>query len=496
MASSYGVQSSGFVVKPYTVIEREYQNLFKTYFGSSIKLTSDSWAGVLIELLSYQDSQMWNLADSVYSAHTLSGADGIYLDNLLNLRGIYRNAATASSGYAIIKTDSTAPWTETIPVTTKWSAENDISYYATEEQSLRNKVAAYTLTLTQATTASTSTIAFYVKNATSGTLNSTALTTSSSTFLTDLVSFLQANCATADVDYIYSDSTTVYVGFESDDTSDPVGLASPLYFYSSIICGNKWSQIEVEASETGKNALAIGGITGISPTPTGFSSVSNFKAFDAGTDSETDTEYIARFNSIVDEATAATKPAIYAALTELDGVSKAKIWVNTSNTDNDYSAANSMNAVVIGGIASDIAECLATTKAITDTTYGTSNYTYTHDDGVTEVIYYTTGSEVPYYIKITYQTVTGLPLSSGYQTDIQDALVTLAEDFQIGGTTFNAQLKACVFNSLPTATLTSLTVSVSSSGVSASDLTEDDITVTISELMTLSTDNIVFVQEA
>lgn len=487
--ANYGLTDAGFIMPTYSDLQQSYASAFKSTFGSDMSTSDDSFSGMLIDILAYTDYTLWEGIQSVYNSQTLNGAEGIYLDDILSQRGLFRKSATAGSGYAVVKTDKSASWTSTIPTTTYFTASNGLFYYVSSETSLRSSVAAYTITKSQATAVGT-TLTFYIKNTTSGATNSTTLTTSSSTFLADLQTFFSDNLSTTDSDKIFVSGNTLYVGFDSDDTTDPTGLSTPTRIYTSSVVGIKWSRIPVTGTTTGVYSVDVDGITGISSTFTGYLDSTNFTAFSSGTDVETDAEFRSRFNDEQDEATAATRPAIINALLDLDGVTKVRIYDNPTLTDTSYADACTFNTIVAGGTVSDIAQALYDTKPINTLTFGTTSYVISTEDGDTETIKFTVAEEAEYNLKLVYTTSNGYELTSTEQAAIVTDLTTLSAEFEIASTISNGQLKGVIYSALSFGRLTSLSVYVKLSSEDDTSYSESDISPTYSQIPTLNLDNI------
>ena len=487
--ASYGLTDAGFQMPTYSDLQSSYASAFKSTFGSDMSTSTDSFAGMLISILAYTDYTLWEGVQSVYNSQTLNGAEGIYLDDILSQRGLFRKSATAGSGYAVVKSTKSASWTSTIGTSTYFTASNGLFYYVSSETSLRASIAAYSITKSQATAIGNS-LTFYVKNTSSGATNSVTLTTSSSTFLTDLKTFFTDNLSTTDKNKIFVSGTTLYVGFDSDDTSSPTGLSTPTKIYASSSVGIKWSRIPVTGTTTGVYSVEVGDISGISSTFTGYVSSTNFTLFSSGTDIETDAEFRSRFNDEQDEATAATRPAIVNALLDLDGVTKVRIYDNPTSTDTTYADAFTFNTIVAGGTVSDIAQALYDTKPINTLTYGTTSYVIDTEDGDTETIKFTVAEDSEYSIKIVYTTSNGYELSSTEQSAILVNLTALSADFEIASTISNGQIKGVIYSALSFGRLTSLSVYVKLSSEADTSYSESDISPAYSQIPSLDLDNI------
>ena len=486
---NYGLTDAGFIRPTYDDLLNSYIGSFQSSFGTDVATTEDSVIGMLVRILAYTDYTLWEATEGVYNSQTLDGAEGNYLDDLMSQRGIFRKSASAGSGYACVNTTSKASWGYTLGTTTYFTADNGLFYYVSAESTLQSRVAAYSVTKTQATATGTS-ITYYMQNIDSGATNSVTLNTSSSTFLTDLQTFIQGNIATADSSLVTVSGSTLYMGFTSGSYTNPVGLTTATKFYASVNVGTKWSLIPVECSTDGYYPLGAGSITGISSAFTGYQSATNLTNFSSGTDVETDAELRSRFNDELDEATAATRPAIIKALLDTDGVTKVRIYDNATSTDTTEAEAFTFNTVVNGGEASTIASVIYQTKPINTRTNGTTSETVDTEDGDTEIIKFTYATSSAYSLMLTYATATGKELTTTEQANIVSALDDLEAYFEIGSGVSNDQIKGVVYSALSFGRLTSLKVYVKLKSEDDSSYSTSDITPAYNALASFDLDNI------
>ena len=495
MASTYGLTDAGFIMPTYDDLVTSYGSAFQSSFGTDIVTTEDSVFGMLIRILSYTDYTLWEATQGVYNSQTLDGAEGVYLDDIMSQRGIFRKSASAGSGYVCLKTSSKAAWDYSVTTDVYFNASNSLFYYVSSNATLESKITAFTLTKAQATAASTS-LTFYMTNVSTGATNSTILTTTSSTFLTDLQSFIQDNIDSDDSGLVTVDGSTLYMGFNSDDYTSPVGLTTAPKFYASASVGVKWSLIPVSCSTSGYYPLSAGGITGISSAFTGYQSVSNLTDFSSGTDVETDAELKSRFNDELDEASAATRPAIIKALLDTDGVTKVRIYDNPTSTDTTAAPAFTFNTIVSGGTSADIASTLYNTKPINTRTSGSTSVVISTEDGDTETISFTVAGEGTYSIKLVYTTASGKELTTTEETAIYSALEELEAYFEIGSSVSNDQIKGVIYSALSFGRLTSLSVYVKLKSEDDSYYATSNISPDYKTLASFDLDNISYEYDA
>lgn len=490
--SDYGLTDAGFVIPTYDEVLDNYLTALKNTFGADTATSEDTVFGQLFRIIAYTDYTLWEGMQGVYNTQTLDGAEGVYLDEIFSKRGFYRKGATTGSGYAYIKTDKRAAWDYLVDTSVSFAATNSLDYTVSTDTELKSMIAAFSVSKAQATNVANS-ITFYAQKTSADDLNSITLTTSSSTFLTDLRDFIIANVQDADQALVSVASNTVYVGFKTSDYANPVGLSTSIKFYASQNVGFKWSLIPVIADQAGYNPLGVQGISSISSTFNGYVEAGNFTEFSSGTDVETDAEYRSRFNDNLDEASAATRPAILRALLNLNGVSKVKIYDNPTLIDEAYAPACSFQTIVYGGQDSEIAQALYESKPINTLTYGSTAVTVTTEDNGLEVIKFSRGSTVTYNVRIVYTSANGRQLSITEQSNIVTALKNLQAYFEIGSLVTNDQIKGVIYSALDFGRLTSLRVYVKLSSEPDSSFAETDLTPDYNELPAIDTDNIAYV---
>lgn len=471
--ATYGLTESGFILPSYDDIFNQYESRTKLSFGTDVATSTNSVIGQLLGIISYQDMTIWEGLQAVYNSQTLNGAEGIYLDDILSKRGIVRKGATAGYGMAFLKTNKNALWSTTITPDYYFTGTNSLVYVVTADTKLSDRVAAYQISKTEASP--NASITYTIRSAVTGGISTQVFNPSLSTFLTTLMAFIQPNLEETDRDKVFIANNVLYFGFNSTDTNNPVGLDTSISFFSDISVGTKWSLIPAQSQDTGYNPLGQGQIQSISSVPNGYLGVGNFTAFSSGTNVETDAEYRARFNDNLDEANASTAPAIYKAISDLDGVTKVKIYDNPTSTPTPQAAPFSFNTVVFGGNGEEIAQTLYDKKPINTKTDGTVTYNITTADGAIEIIRFTFAEQSSYSIKISYSTIDGKELSTSEKTAIQNALTTLQTQFEIGTTVFNAQIKGAVFSALTYGRLRSLSVLTKETSAPDTAFTEADI---------------------
>lgn len=468
-------------------IEKDLQDAFG---NPSISAEDDENLGNLIKVLANRENLACQAIEQLWSYSTLNGAEGAFLDEIFALNGTFRQTATASSGFAVVETDSGADNTTAIEAGTIFGTTTDKSYANTTEASVSERVCAYSLTGSDISIGSYS---FSVTNRSTDEEYNTiiALAESTSTarlsFLTTLQTFLQS--VNTDESNIYLDETNVVLYYGFDSAYELVGLEQNINLEITPSLGNRFTLVEVTATETGYNYLRAGEVISISPLPTGYVSITNLDVFSTGSEIETDAAFIERAQATSDSPSSSTRPAIISALLDnVDGVESVKI--NKEVID----GVVYVTPIVIGGEGQDIAEELYLKQPIDCIFSGELSYTVTTSDGDPETVYFTRGTETPLSVKITYITTNGTTFTDTEQDDIITNLTDLAEEWSMGSKIYNAQLTAAIYNAVDYNRLTSLVVQVKLLDDDVTAYTSSDYESGSSELPSLVEDNIVFVR--
>lgn len=496
---AYGLTTYGFEKPSYDEWLQLYKTTFKNTFGIQDPIAESSLINDLLSIFALQDIKLWESLEAVYNSQTLTGAEGIYLDEVLGRRGIFRSPAAAGTGIAIIKTLRTAPWGTVIPTTSSFSGSNSINYKPVADTQIKDKI--YALKIPLSDFGALAGVTFSGKNASTSSDVSVILNPQSATFLDTLVTWLQNNIFVEDTTLVFHQDNIIYVGFETTDLTTPVGVSVGTEFYATVNVGEKWSGISVEATETGYNPLLVGELNSVTPASytTGsvvvsVDDVTNFTDFQDGSAVETDAEYRIRFNNIVDEALAATRPAITNAILKLQGVSKVRIYDNPTDNIIPEASPFSFNTVVVGGSSTEISQTLYDTKPVNTVASGTVSTIITTEDGGSETVSYTPATLEDINIKIEYKTVNQVPLSDVEQEAIKTNLLALTENFLIGDIVFTAQIQAAVFSAVGYARFSQLVVKTKKVSEADSAYSTTDYSASFSELPVILSGNILFEQ--
>lgn len=496
MATNYGLTDNGFILPSLSALIDETKTSLKAVFGENFNTQSNTVADKLTSILNEREYQIYLLMSMIFSAQTLQGAEGIYLDDLLGKLGVFRQGETKGSGSVEMTLNATVPYNMIYSVPS-WDIDSGNFVLAQDTPVAGNIIAQrilntdlvtgnYTFTIQNQTTQNTQTLKL--------TLTTTAVgTTALNSFYASIKQFIVDNTILSNEDLILIDTVegSIYIGY--DTQKNLVGLNSRVDFRTSPVVGNKTITMNVVAVDAGAISREVNTVTSINPTPSGFVAMTNLKEFASGSDVESDNEYRLRAANISSSSGKATRPAVLSALlSQVSGIEKVRIFANnTGVTDSNGIPPYKFETVVYGGATEDISEVLYNTIAVSNATYGTTFYDIVTEDNQIERIYHTKAQSRQLELRITYK---GKVLSTTEQTDINTALINLVEGLSIADTLYNIQLISTVGATISSGRFTSVTVEVKDLADPDSAYTTADVVANIDEVFALNETNINYVQ--
>lgn len=458
----------GFEREDYQTLLNKTKERFRAEFGVGIALDDENIAGQFAALLSKVQNDIHKLLESAISTQTLSGAEGIYLDDMFSRAGIFRRGKQAGTGEAVVEVNSLTPNNYSLLDTTKFKASNGKEYQPEADVLITTVVTGFKLSVSDLATNTEYTIS--IKNTTTGadeiyTLVSGEDDTAKLDFLNVLLS-LVLGATTENSQICYISGNTLYLGFENVNNT-LVGLAETTEFQLSPTAGLKYCAIPVICNDLGYFPVAAGEIKQISPSFTGFVSVTNIIPFYAGSEVETDSEYRTRYFTEIAAKAKTNRDGIASAILGLDGVTKVRIYDNPTALGQIEADPFTFNTVVLGGTTADISQAIYDSKPINTSTSGTTSLTVNTLDGDVETIRHTKAVQVGIDLRIKYRTINRVPLSS---IERQAILVTMTDYFtglNIGDIIYNTKLVFNVLSSTGSSRISSVEVMVKRSSQSA-----------------------------
>ncbi|SVZ59984.1 putative bacteriophage protein [Klebsiella pneumoniae] len=182
---------------------------------------------------------------------------------------------------------------------------------------------------------------------------------------------------------------------------------------------------------SGAVAAVAGSVNGINTPTRGWASVTNPLAATVGIAAETDAELRVRQSQSVALASLTPFAAVDGAIANVEGVTRHKLFENdTETTDANGLPAHSISAIVEGGDATEIANTIRSTKGQGVSTYGTTAVIVTDKYGNPYTIRFSRPVDVPIYVSITIQALTGY--SSEVGDEMKAAVAAYINSLAIG----------------------------------------------------------------
>lgn len=184
-------------------------------------------------------------------------------------------------------------------------------------------------------------------------------------------------------------------------------------------------------ANSGAVAAVAGSVNGINTPTRGWASVTNPLAATVGVAEETDAELRVRQSQSVALASLTPFDAVDGAIANVEGVTRHKLFENdTETTDANGLPPHSISAIVEGGDATEIANTIRSTKGQGVSTYGTTAVIVTDKYGNPYTIRFSRPVDVPIYVSITIQALTGY--SSEVGDEMKAAVAAYINSLAIG----------------------------------------------------------------
>lgn len=481
---SNGLSDTGFDIQTLAENIDEYETALQTAWSlPSFTIEDNEYIGQLAKVIASRETKCWQAMQQIYQIWTRSGAEGVYLDEMFALNGIFREAATAGSGNAVVQVSNTADSTTVVASGTTFTGSNGISYATSKDITISENLTALRI---KGSGMALDTYTIKVVDGDGNTYSTSIILSATDdssrlTFLNTLATFL-TTVNSSDTVYVDTTNLVLYWGFDASYSLS--GLSSSVTYTTSPQLGNMYGLIECVATTTGYNSLPVGGISSMTPLPTGYVSVTNLTAFSSGTDKETDAAFIERASESTDSPASSTRSAVIAGL--LKNVADIETAIVQKTVSNGIVT---VTPIIVGGTTEAIAEELYRTQPINNVYSGTESYDVSTEDGETETIKFSRGTVTDLIVKVVYQTSDGTSLSDDEEADAITNLTALSDGWSLGQLIFNYSLMYAVASAVDGSTITSLLVYI---GESSDALSTDNYQAGSTVLPELLSANITF----
>jgi hypothetical protein len=483
------------------ILSRMKQKL-RSRLGEDWNIETGSVEDQFISIFAEEADQVEQGIEGVIASSTIDGAEGVYLDDILSARGIYRKGKTPSSGVVHIGSDySQVLVGRVIPSGTSVSASNGLTYFTQEDITIDNYTSCYELRANQIAVGTNYTFTLYnVGSPTQRTFSFTATSESDKDVkLEQLASFVNEVILDAPTKAFYSSSQrTMFVGFNSDGITPNAFPRGFLYVNTSPRVGIIYQTSVVISDQLGFNPLDVNGVETLSPTYTGFSRVVNSDPFNSGSDIQTDAEYRLASINFKESAIAGTKESLEFGIAAIDGVADVKIYNNPTKDAIFYQSTKvaepySYNIVVLGGDDQEVANVIRLKSPSNTNRFGYYTVPVLDFRNAVEDIMFTRASYSDIEIDVVYTTKDGNTLTNAEKTNINTNLLNLVSSLRIGDTVPYQLVEATVYQSVDIGRLLNVRVFMR---VLGTPTTKDnaDINVGYDKKARVSLDNVQFIR--
>lgn len=410
---SFGITDYGFNLKRFEDCLSELEAVIRELFGDDVNLDAESVHGQLVNVLALREADLWERMQAAYAATRPTSSSGISLDDLLQLTGLSRIPETASqvdmlmrgpsstlvsTGYQVANVEETVVFEAVESVTLQSSSCVEITIEVTAAAA-----GAYTVTVDGVT---------YTFTATTETVD-------------EIIDGLAAVISAA-----LGSEVTVTKNYDDDQFT----LYFPDHVDRTVTVAGNLSIKEVGGmcqfmcTDTGPISVPAGELT-VSLTPTAVTSVVNPAAAMPGRLIETDTEARIRYARSFAGINGATAVAIEnRILQEVANVSWCRVYSNDTNlVDAAGRPPHSVEAMVTGGTAADVAEKIFEVKAAGIATFGNQSQNVYDDYGELHVVKFSRIVDVYAWVRVTVT----LDEEDTYPVDGDSALQAAIVDYGI-----------------------------------------------------------------
>lgn len=397
----FGVTTEGFVTKTIEDIKAEIEAALKAEFGESIDVSPQSNFGQIVGVMAERYADLWALAEAIYSAFTPDGASGVSLDNVCAITGTVREPARPSE-VSIIATGTP---------TTVLSA---------------GRVASVDGTGIRFVTLADGTI---------------TLATSWAALTAYAVGDVRTNASR-----IYIVTTAGTSAGAGGPTTTSTAIVDGTVTWRYLGEGTGYVAIDAESEDDGAKVASAFTLTTIETPVSGWSNVTNLLDADLGADEETDAALRLRREDELRTSGNAALDAIRARLLQVDDVTAATVFENTTDvTNGDGMPPHSVEALVQDGDDQEIADALFSAVAAGIATHGTETETVTDSAGNDHEVKFTRPTEELIWVIVNVTVDEDLYPTDG-DTQIKEAIVEFGDAQRTGKDAVASSLVAQAFS--------------------------------------------------
>ncbi len=376
---------TGFNGKTQNEIIAELETEYKAIFGDDIDLDPDSGFSQQIGIFSKQLAQPWEAMAELYNSFDPDSASGVMLQKIVAINNITKLPATATSVNNVLLEGSEG----TLVAAGKKAKQpfNTIEYSLLANVTITKTVAAKGLievdTVIVSNTYTVTIDAIPYSYIASGGDTKTDI-------LNEIKTLIDAGTWTGAATVASEQLTLLDL---TNNFSFDIG--------SDMLIIETHSKGNFQADTTGANTLAANSLTEIVTAVVGWDSVTNPQAGATGRELETDAELRLRRKQSVFTGNATDEAIRSSIFQDVANVTNVIVRSNRSDvTDSEGRPPHSFEAVVEGGLDTDIAEKILEIQAAGIQSYGNTTENVVDSQGYTQVIKFSRPENVYLYVRV------------------------------------------------------------------------------------------------
>lgn len=431
----YGLSAEGFKRKRLPEIKAAIEKRLSDKLGVPIQTRSDSVFGQLIGVFSYEIADLWEQAEGVYNAMYPHTATGVSLSNAAALAGIRPLAAERT---ILIVTcygqDNTfLPFGSQV----RSNVDHTCVFSTSEENYISSSMASYAKVVMPDTilegTEYTLTVAGH-------SANHTARAGETATQI--LVALADGFYDIKDKSFAVTNGVLI---IKMLDQQNVFGIT-----VNGLILQQVGTPVRFLCDTAGAVSPNQGEVNQIVTQVAGWSSAENNVAAIVGRDAEVDIDLRSRWSRSVYSRASVMVEAIQTNIYQnVPGVSAALVYENTGDTTDEAGRPpHSVEAVVMGGEDTEIAEEIWRQKAAGIDTYGTVSKTIADTQGAWHTVCFNRPETIKVWLKISIGKNTDEDFSGNIYNEIVDAVLKRGQEYRIGQDVILQRFICAIFSSV------------------------------------------------
>ncbi|APC44454.1 putative baseplate component [Pseudoalteromonas phage PH357] len=430
--ATFGLTPQGFLAKRFEDIVADISEDINTEFGIDINSDPDNKIKIMLNILALPLAQNWSSVQALQSMMDIDQATGIFLDYLTASKLVFRQDGSNSAGVVTVLIDQAS--TLTLPSGSSFYNNNNDEFITQQ-------------TLTLATNSCHG--AFLTINALySGDIS---FTFAGQTFLRNTVTEGTTGAAiqaladdlAEEGHIVFFEDNTLRMELAAKSGSTPTtNFVQVSGDFTYKILGF----VDVRYTEEGDFIFLANTLVTAPP----FSAIESFEStvITGGRYRETDEELRQRFKNSGSVLGKATNRAIRSNLLNVDGVSEVLVIENDSSSIVNGQPQHSIEAVVIGGDDTEIAETLYDVKAAGIELYGNTTIIIKDVNGQDKGIIFTRVSEVFIWTSVTYVKYPEEEFPVDGEQLIKDSIVSYINNLTAGRDVIAGRIEANIYNNV------------------------------------------------